>query len=152
MPPADGISFIRDHDSRNDEAPPPVQAGGLRIMWLALGFLCVGLGVIGAMLPVMPTTIFLILAASCFARSSPRLEAWLLDHPRFGPSLRAWRAEGAIPARAKIAACTGIAIGYGLFYWSARPTVWPAIGVATAMAACALYILTRPLPGGASGL
>jgi len=115
-------------------------------MWLALGFLCVGLGVIGAFLPVMPTTIFLILAASCFARSSPRLEAWLLDHPRFGPSLRAWRAEGAIPLRGKIAATVGIAIGFGLFYWSAHPTLWPAFGVAVVMAGCALYILTRPLP------
>jgi uncharacterized membrane protein YbaN (DUF454 family) len=116
-------------------------------MWLALGFLCVGLGVIGAFLPVMPTTIFLILAASCFARSSPRLEAWLLDHPRFGASLRAWRAEGAIPLRGKIAASAGIAIGFGLFYWSAHPTLWLALGVATLMAGCAFYILTRPLPG-----
>lgn len=123
---------------------PPMR--GLRGMWLALGFLCVGLGVVGAFLPLMPTTIFLILAASCFARSSPRFEAWLLDHPRFGPSLRAWRAEGAIPVRGKIAACAGITIGFILFYWCGRPSTWLAAGIAAMLAACALYIVTRPRP------
>jgi len=145
----DGIPTIRDNRPDPGQTPPRKGAGGLRLIWLMLGLLCVALGVIGAFLPVMPTTIFLILAASCFARSSPRLEAWLLDHPRFGPSLRAWRAEGAIPARGKVAACTGIAIGYGLFYWCARPTPALAVAVFAGMAACALYIVTRPLPGGA---
>lgn len=118
-----------------------------RTLWLILGLICVGLGIIGAILPLMPTTIFLILAAGCFARSSPRLEAWLLGHPRFGTTLTAWRAEGAIAPRAKAMACGGIALGYALFVWGAHPAPLLAIGVATAMAACALYILSRPAPG-----
>lgn len=117
-----------------------------RALWLGLGFLFVGLGIIGAMLPVMPTTIFLILAAGCFARSSPRLEAWLLDHPRFGPTLRAWRAEGAIGRRGKAMACGGITLGYALFLWGARPGLWLALGVGAFMAACAAYVLSRPRP------
>jgi hypothetical protein len=108
--------------------------------------LFVALGFIGALLPLMPTTIFLILAAGCFARSSPRLEAWLLNHPRFGPTLRAWRAEGAIGRRAKIAACSGIALGYALFWLGARPSLKTDLVVGLAMAACAAYILTRPSP------
>src|SRR5690606_12798071 len=80
--------------------------------WLALGLMLVGLGFIGAFVPLMPTTIFLILAAACFTRSSPRLEAWLLNHLPFGPTRRAWRAGGAVPRRAKIAACLGMAVGF----------------------------------------
>ena len=126
----------------------PVKAGRLhaavRFGWLALGFLFVALGVIGALLPLMPTTIFLILAAGCFARSSPRLEAWLLDHPRFGPTLRAWRRDRAIPRKAKWLACTGITAGYAIFLATAHPH-WPlGVIVAAAMAACALFILSRP--------
>jgi uncharacterized protein len=118
----------------------------VRIVWLLLGMACVGLGVIGAIVPLMPTTIFLILAAGCFTRSSPRLEAKLLDHPRFGPVIRSWREEGAIPRRGKQAACTGIAVGYALFWLGARPH-WPtALLVAAAMTACALWIVSRPLP------
>ena len=117
-----------------------------RYGWLALGFLFVALGVIGALLPLMPTTIFLILAAGCFARSSPRLEAWLLDHPRFGPTLCAWRRDRAIPRRAKAMACTGIAAGYVIFLVTAHPRLPLALIVAAAMAACALFILSRPSP------
>jgi hypothetical protein len=75
----------------------------MRSVYLVLGFIFIALGFVGAFLPVLPTTPFLILATTCFARSSPRLESWLLSHPRFGPSLRAWRERGAIPLRAKTA-------------------------------------------------
>ena len=68
----------------------------MRWLWFAAGWLMVALGFIGAMLPVMPTTIFLIMAVGCFARSSPRFERWLLEHPQFGRPLRQWREEGAI--------------------------------------------------------
>ncbi|MEE4450558.1 YbaN family protein [Novosphingobium resinovorum] len=128
-------------------AGDPIRRGRIaRIGWLLLGFLCVGLGFVGAFLPVMPTTIFMILAAGCFARSSPRLEAWLFDHPRFGPALRAWRTEGAISRAGKRAACIGIAIGYGLFWLGARPALGLALAVAAMMLACAAWIVTRPSP------
>jgi uncharacterized membrane protein YbaN (DUF454 family) len=117
-----------------------------RAEWLGLGLVFVALGFIGALLPLMPTTIFLILAAGCFARSSPRLEAWLLGHPRFGPTLVAWRRDGAIPTRAKWFACSGIVLGYALFWWGARPHLLLALGVGAAMAACALFIVSRPAP------
>ncbi len=127
------------------ETPPP-KSSPARGAWLVLGIASVGLGLIGAVLPLLPTTIFLILAAGCFARSSPRLEAWLLDHPRFGASLRAWRAEKAIGPRAKAAACGGMALGYAVFFVSVRPGTGLALLVAVGLAACAGYVLTRPTP------
>ena len=69
-----------------------------------LGVLCIGLAVVGAVLPLLPTTPFLLLAAWFFARSHPEWEARLLTHPRMGPVILAWRARGAIPRSAKFAA------------------------------------------------
>jgi len=117
-----------------------------RTGFLALGCLMLALGIIGAFLPVMPTTIFLILAAWCFARSSPRLEAWLLNHPRFGPGLRRWREEGAVPRRAKLMACLGMAIGYCVFFVGAQPGPLLAAVVALFMLGSAVYVVSRPEP------
>jgi uncharacterized membrane protein YbaN (DUF454 family) len=118
-----------------------------RWVWLAAGFLLVALGFIGALVPLMPTTIFLILAAGCFARSSPRLEAWLLDHPRFGSSLRAWRTEGAIGPKAKLSACIGMPAGFALFWWTVRPGLTVELATGAALACCAGFIVSRPAPG-----
>ena len=81
-----------------------------RILYLIAGFVSLGLAVIGAILPVMPTTVFVILAAYCFARSSPALEARLLGHPTFGPHIRRWRERGAISRKGKRAAAAAFAI------------------------------------------
>lgn len=131
-----------------DEPNMKQPSGVLRVGWLLLGLAFVGLGLIGALLPLMPTTVFLILAAGCFARSSPKLERWLLDHPRLGPSLRAWRAERAIPRSAKIAACVGMAGGFLIFVLTAHPHLLPALCVAAVLGLCAAWILTRPAPRG----
>lgn len=102
------------------------------------------LAFIGALLPLMPTTIFLILAAWCFGRSSPRLEAWLLDHPKFGPALRAWRDHGAVPRHAKFLAAGGMALGFAVFLFTAKPALWLAALVAAALLGISAYIWTRP--------
>ncbi|MCP8884296.1 YbaN family protein [Devosia sp. XJ19-1] len=116
----------------------------MRPLYLILGFAAVALGVIGAFLPLLPTTPLLILAAGLFARSSPRLEAWLVEHPRFGPVLRAWRENGAIPRRAKVLACVGIAIGVVFFWIGARPGYWLWLAGAALLGGSAGYILSRP--------
>lgn len=115
-----------------------------RLFWLGAGLVMVGLGIVGAFLPLMPSTIFLIVAVWCFGKSSPRLEAWLLNHPRFGPTLRNWQDRKAISRSAKIMALGGMAVGYGLFYWGARPNLYMAVGILVTMAACAFYVATRP--------
>ncbi|XQA79150.1 YbaN family protein [Xanthomonas sacchari] len=117
-----------------------------RALWCGLGLLMLALGLIGAVLPVMPTTIFLILAAYCFSRSSPRLDAWLLAHPRYGAPLRLWREQGAITRRGKWLAASGMALGYLLFCCGAHPGATLALGVGALIAASAAFVLTRPAP------
>lgn len=75
-----------------------------RIAYLSAGIVSVALGAIGAFLPLLPTVPFLILAAFCFARSNPVWEQRLLNHPRYGATLRAWREKGVVGRRAKLAA------------------------------------------------
>jgi uncharacterized protein len=112
--------------------------------FLALGYLMVGLGFVGIFLPILPTTPFLILAAGCFARSSPRLERWLLDHPRFGPLLRDWRERGAIPRRAKALSFASMGVGYLLFWLGSRPGLPLSAAVAALMVVGAVYVGSRP--------
>jgi len=73
-----------------------------------LGISFVGLGFIGIFIPMLPTVPFILLAAVCFAKSSPRIHQWLLDHRHFGPGLHHWRTHRSIPKRAKIFAVASI--------------------------------------------
>lgn len=115
-----------------------------RTTFKILGFALVGLGIVGAVLPLLPTTIFFILAAGCFAKSSPELEARILNHPKIGPAVISWRDHGVIPPRAKAFAVCGMLFGYGVFYYSTEPDYRLAIAVAIVMLGCAAFVLTRP--------
>jgi uncharacterized membrane protein YbaN (DUF454 family) len=84
-----------------------------RGLFLAAGFVFLGIGVAGVVLPVLPTTPFILLAAACFARSSERFHAWLLDHRHFGPIVREWREHRSIPYRTKLFAIAMMAATLG---------------------------------------
>ncbi len=83
----------------------------MRFLFLVAGLLALGMAIIGAVLPIMPTVPFLLLAAVCFARSNPAWEKKLLDHPTFGPQMRDWRERRAIARPAKVAAISAMAAG-----------------------------------------
>ena len=115
----------------------------LRPLFLGGGVLLTVVGVIGVVTPGWPGTIFLILAAGCFARSSPRLEAWLLGHPRLGPSVVAWRENGAIPRKIKYIAIGSMIVSFAIVLWINLSVVWTVI-VGVSLLASALYVGTRP--------
>lgn len=77
---------------------------------MACGFLCVAIGSVGVVVPGLPTTVFFIGAAASFARSSPRLERWVLSLPKIGPAVRDYRAGLGMPVAAKIVACVMIVV------------------------------------------
>lgn len=115
----------------------------MRPLWLVAGLISVGLGLAGVVLPLLPTTPFMILAAACFARSSPRLHDWLLGHPVFGGMIRNWRDHRAIPPVAKRASVIAMAAAFGLSV--AIGVAWQAlIAQAVVLLLMGTWILTRP--------
>ena len=102
---------------------PPPRPRWQRWIWLACGFVSMVTGILGIVLPLLPTTPFVLLAAFCFSRGSARYEHWLLTHPRFGPLVRDWRANRAVPLRAKQLATGMMALSAIAAWWVLPPHV-----------------------------
>lgn len=117
----------------------------IRLLWRALALFFVLLGLIGIALPVMPTVPFLIAALWAASKGWPRLESWLLNHPKYGPDIRAWREHRVIKRRSKIIALVMMAAGY-LVLWLFVPQVpvWlkAIVGVVLVVVGC--WLATRP--------
>lgn len=115
----------------------------MRILWNIIGGLALALGVVGIALPVMPTVPFLLVAAWAFSRSSPRLRRRILEHPVYGPPVRAWQERGAVGRMAKIWAVTAMSGGVLLSLWLEMP-LWVVAAQFCVCAAIAGYVVTRP--------
>ena len=102
----------------------------MRLLYRVGGFIALGLGAIGAVLPIMPTVPFLLVAVYCFARSSPELERKILDHPHWGPQVRDWQERRAISRRAKTLAISAMAVGAVVTYYTlGHPFYWISIAI-----------------------
>jgi uncharacterized protein len=115
-----------------------------RPLLLATGWFCVGLGAIGIVLPLVPTTPFLLVALWAFSRSSPELAAKIRNHPIAGTYVRDWEDDGVIPLGAKIIAITMMAAMLGYLHFGSGAPVWVVIAAASVMGLAAAYILSRP--------
>lgn len=115
----------------------------IRLIYLAIGGLCTALGVVGAFVPVMPTTPFLLVALWAFSKSSPRLQNWLYHHPRYGPTLRDWFEHGAISVRVKVVACVAMFCSVPIVYHVSQS--WIAVVIhGSVIFATATFIISRP--------
>jgi uncharacterized membrane protein YbaN (DUF454 family) len=118
--------------------------GGRRLMYFGLGWLFFGLGVLGAVLPVLPTTPFMLLAAWGFSRSSRKFERWLLQHPWFGPGIVRFRAHRVVPARVKWVSYATMLVTFGLSLASGRLSWWALTAQAALMGYGAWYLARLP--------
>jgi uncharacterized membrane protein YbaN (DUF454 family) len=125
-----------------EEADIPTAPRAGRWFFAALGCLFVGIGVIGVVLPILPTTPFMLLAAACFARGSRRLHAWLLGTRLFGPTIRAWQETRTVPLHAKVLAITLLVLllGSSIVFFVGDPR-WQAVLALIGLGV--IYVLLR---------
>ncbi len=114
-----------------------------KLAYNTLGWAVLILGIIGVVLPGLPTTPFLLVAAFAFSRGSPRMRAWLIDHARFGPMIADWEERGAISRRAKVLAVTLMAVVFGLGLALALP-VWALTLQGLCLVGAATFVVSRP--------
>ena len=113
--------------------------------WRILGFLFLGTGAIGIVVPVMPTTIFWIFAALCFARSDPKIRDWIYARPGVGPQVELFAEHGQMTRAGKRGALIGMTIAAGIMAWALWGR-WIALAVGTAILMVgACVVLTRPI-------
>jgi hypothetical protein len=115
-----------------------------QITFLISGYFCLVLGILGAILPILPTTPFLLLSAFFFSKSSPKLHQWIINHKYFGPPLRNWEESGAISLKAKILSTVMILLVIIFRIFTLQLSLWIKITATFVLLCVLLFIWTRP--------
>jgi uncharacterized protein len=123
----------------------PTHNRARRLLWAALAYVFVALALVGIVLPGVPTTPFVLLAAWAADRGSKRVHDWLTRHPRLGPPLADWREQGAVSTRAKVIAIAFLALSWIIMYVRATPH-WLLAALAILFICVATFVATRPRP------
>lgn len=137
---------------RRDDNPEVTlhTSAAMRGLYLVLGTICLALGALGTVLPLLPTTPFILLAAACYARASDRFYNWLLDNRVFGPMIREWRRYRSIPYRVKITSIglMALTLGISIVFFVRHPYLQVLLALLGAGLAVFLYrIPSRDRPG-----
>ena len=122
-----------------------MRAAASRRLWVIAGGVALGIGIVGIVVPLLPTTPFLILAAYCFSRGSRRLHDWLLDHRTLGPPIRDWREHRSVSGKAKLSAMIAIVLIFALSAFLDVPG-WALALQGIVLGAVSVFLLTRPAP------
>src|SRR5688572_3169588 len=142
-----GLVVFADTPRMAEPSPLPATSTPRRMRWLwwLLAYASLLLGLIGVVVPGLPTVPFVLLSAFAAARGSQRLHAWLLAHRQFGPMIRDWQAHGAVSRRAKLLAVTMMSACAAILFLTA-PRVWMAATGTAIMAVVAIWLWSRPEP------
>ena len=130
--------------------PAASRPSRLRWVWWLLAYLCLGIGIIGIVVPGLPTTVFVLIAAYAASRSSQRLHHYLLQHTLFGPMIGNWQQHGAVSRSAKWAASLSVAICAALIlltmHWAGAHRDWMAVLAIACMCVVLAWLWLRPEP------
>lgn len=118
----------------------------VRPLWFLVGLLSLSLGAAGAVLPLLPTTPFVLLSAFAFARSSNRLHGWLIQHAFFGPLIENWQRYGAIDRKTKRLSLAVMALTPIISWFMGAPS-WALAAQIAVLSCSATFIATRPEGG-----
>jgi hypothetical protein len=108
-----------------------------------LAYISLGIAAVGVVLPLLPTTPFVLLAAFFASKGSPTFSRWLEQHPKYGPAIDQWRRRRAVPLRAKVLACTMMLMSWTLLVLLGAST-WVLVVSGLCLSATASYLVTRP--------
>ena len=120
-----------------------------RLAWQLLAWTSFALGVIGAFVPLLPSTCFLLVAVWAASKGSPRFACWIRSHPRFGPAVVAWEESGAIPRHAKWMALAMLSLSVVVLLITVS-LWWLKLGLTVMLIGIAIWIVTRPEPASSS--
>ena len=133
-----------ESDSDSYEERPLKSSRIMRPLWYVVGWTALALAAAGAILPLLPTTPFLLVAAWAFGKCSHRWRRWIHNQPTFGPLVKAWERHGVIPIWGKVAALGTMATSFVILCLSGRLPLWALILIGATLTAVAAYIVSRP--------
>lgn len=120
-----------------------------RWIWFSIAWAFVAVGIVGAALPLLPTTPFLLLAVWAFSRSSARFHDWLVEHRILGPPIQRWRRERVIPLRVKILAVASMLVSVAFSAFALRLPWWALAAMGCVVAAAIVFLARIPSRPGA---